>query len=237
VSDQNKFSSLLRSLFQKDSEETESFPSFSLAEEFLALKEITKALNISFSHSLADYSSSIEDQSVPWSCTDLFNKISLLDIEKIDLHLSPVQSGKLVFEMKDQTKKNFPFEISPLSRTSSKKSFIQCDAILVDDDSLIRQVWSIHFKKNHKDLLMFRSWEEFEEALPDLPRNRPLYLDRYVNEDDMGELKAFQYFCKGFTSIYLVTGSPGPEFDLQTLFWIKAVRGKSPPQNFDTQGD
>jgi signal transduction histidine kinase len=101
------------------------------------------------------------------------------------------------------------------------------DAVLIDDDQLIRKVWSMKAKEKSKTLLTFSTPTEFLATADRLDRKTPIYLDAKLGEDINGEEFAQTIYSQGFVNIYLATGHRKESF--RTMPWIKEIRGKEPP--------
>ena len=104
-----------------------------------------------------------------------------------------------------------------------------CDHVLIDDDVMIHQLWQLFACKKKKRLACFKSTAEFEQqALSNLPKNTPIYIDSHLGEHtESGQDYAKRLFAQGFNQLYLATGHSASHFG--NMPWIKAVVGKEPP--------
>ena len=97
------------------------------------------------------------------------------------------------------------------------------DAVLIDDDPLIRAIWEQTAKDTGIRLKTF--------AFPDLfvPEHYScqisIYIDSHLGRNVRGEVVAKKFYKKGFTNIYMSSGNQLP----QIPYWIKGVLSKRPP--------
>ena len=101
------------------------------------------------------------------------------------------------------------------------------DAILIDDDPLIRKAWQIMAKRCGTRLHCFTKPDEFFDDIDAFDKEVPLYIDSNLADGLKGENVAKNISDKGFTNIYLATGSSPDEFP--SMPWIKEIIGKAPP--------
>jgi signal transduction histidine kinase len=102
--------------------------------------------------------------------------------------------------------------------------------VLIDDDDLIRKTWLIMAKRSGIDLYCFSTPDEFENRRSDFNSNTNIYIDSNLSNGVKGEIVAKELYQKGFTEIYLATGSSPQEFS--DMPWIKDIVGKDPPFDF-----
>lgn len=101
------------------------------------------------------------------------------------------------------------------------------DAILLDDDPLIHQVWLMAAKKKGKNICCFSKKEDLFSSLKDYPSNTPIYIDSNLGENEQrGEEVARELYALGFTELYLATGYAANI--IQAPSCIKRVVGKAP---------
>ena len=101
------------------------------------------------------------------------------------------------------------------------------DAILLDDDPLVRMTWQITAKEAGKKLKTYAGAEEFLIGLKSLPKNTKLYIDSALTNGVKGEDIARQAHEQGFTEIRLATGyDPG---SFPSLPHVREVVGKTSP--------
>lgn len=101
------------------------------------------------------------------------------------------------------------------------------DAILIDDDPLIHNMWEYVAVKYNKRLYMFKTPEEFCLACNNLPLETPIYIDSNLANGIKGEIVSEKMYLRGFKNIYLVTGEPANKF--KNIYWLKGIANKSPP--------
>lgn len=102
-----------------------------------------------------------------------------------------------------------------------------CDAVLIDDDPLVRMTWKMAAKRAGKNLLAFVSVEEFFKKAESTNRNTPIYIDSHLGNGVKGEEESQKLYDLGFKEIYLATGDSPEKF--AHLKHIRGVLGKEPP--------
>ena len=100
-------------------------------------------------------------------------------------------------------------------------------SILLDDDPLITNIWTLSAKQTGTRLLVFDQMEKLLTYLPNLPFDCLFYLDFKLKGEKTGEEIAEELFHRGFKDIYLTTGYP--RAGLKKKPWIKEILGKIPP--------
>lgn len=108
-----------------------------------------------------------------------------------------------------------------------KHSSLEADAIQIEDDAPIRQMWADVAKKKRKNLRQFSTPQEFLAAAATIERRTPLYIDVHLQNEARGEELARTAYDLGFYEIYLSTGYSTEGFKKPDF--IKEVRGKYPP--------
>ena len=106
---------------------------------------------------------------------------------------------------------------------------IEYDAILIDDDKLVRLNWELSAEGCQKIIRTFESVEDFLAVKGEIPFLTAVYIDSQLGNDARGELESRKIFESGFKTIYLATGLEKDLFDLKTLHWVKGVIKKEPP--------
>ncbi len=105
------------------------------------------------------------------------------------------------------------------------------DAVLIDDDPLVRMTWKLAASRAGKKLLSFASASEFLRAASGVNRATPIYIDQELG----GKIKGIQVSSRisefGFTGIYLATGRR--ELPREGAQHLKGVVGKDPPWAFE----
>jgi signal transduction histidine kinase len=101
------------------------------------------------------------------------------------------------------------------------------DAVLLDDDALVRMNWTGTAKAKGLKVAAFHDIQEFLAAAQGLPKATAIYLDSKLGDGCRGEDIARDLHAKGFTNLYLTTGYE--RGSLPDMPWIKEVLGKAPP--------
>jgi hypothetical protein len=100
------------------------------------------------------------------------------------------------------------------------------DAVLIDDDPLVRMSWKMVAQQKSKSLLVFSSIDEFREKMKLLDFSTPIYVDSNLGGGIRGEEFALELAQSGFTQIFLATGYRSGDFG--QLPGIKGIVGKDP---------
>ena len=101
------------------------------------------------------------------------------------------------------------------------------DAILIDDDPLVRRTWELAARRAGKRLKTFPSATEFMDAAATFAFATPIYVDVSLADDVRGEDESRRIYELGFRQIYLATGyAPGT---FAALAHLRGVVGKEPP--------
>ncbi|RYZ65540.1 MAG: hypothetical protein EOP09_14100 [Proteobacteria bacterium] len=102
----------------------------------------------------------------------------------------------------------------------------QVDAVLIDDDPLVRLFWAQFGRKNGLTIEPFTSGQEFQVRAAEFPKSTRLFIDSSLADGIKGEVISEQFSKMGFERIFLTTGyDPDPSLERP---WIKAIFGKSP---------
>jgi len=105
---------------------------------------------------------------------------------------------------------------------------IKMEAVLIDDDALIRAIWEYEAKKRGINFQSFADVKSFMEASSNYNRDVPIYVDSNLKDEVKGEVVSREIAVAGFKDIFLATG-----FDVSYFSslppWIKGVHGKRPP--------
>lgn len=101
------------------------------------------------------------------------------------------------------------------------------DAVLIDDDRLVRATWKAAAARAGKDLRDFGSIEEFFSATPAIDRSTPVYVDADLGGKVKGDRESLKIRDLGFNEIYLATGHPPEAF--AGLTHLRGVVGKGSP--------
>ena len=108
-------------------------------------------------------------------------------------------------------------------RTTSK----DWDAILIDDDPLVRETWQVAADLAQKRLKVFASADEFFQEAGAYGRDIPVYIDATLGSNSRGEEESRRIHAMGFMEIYLATGQKVEDFS--TYGHLRGVVGKGPP--------
>ncbi|MDD5655972.1 MAG: HAMP domain-containing sensor histidine kinase [Elusimicrobia bacterium] len=101
------------------------------------------------------------------------------------------------------------------------------DAVLLDDDALVRMTWKAAAKSKGIDLAAFPAPRDLLAAIETFPKGTAIYLDSKLGDGVKGEDVAKELHAKGFTNLYLATGYDRDS--LPAMPWIREVVGKEPP--------
>lgn len=113
----------------------------------------------------------------------------------------------------------------PIRVTSGARE--RWDAVLIDDDPIVRQIWTFAAESAGKRFLTFSSPVEFLREAERIDRASPIYIDEQLGEGAKGHEVSIRIHARGFSDIVLATGGEvAPAADLR---YIKAVVGKEPP--------
>lgn len=112
----------------------------------------------------------------------------------------------------------------PISVTGPLEKF---SAVLIDDDSLVHQVWKMSAADRGKRFACFFKFEEFHSAAPTIDRDSPVYIDAKLGDNIRGEDVASQILEMGFTKVFIATGYATDEIRVSPA--IMGVVGKDPP--------
>lgn len=113
------------------------------------------------------------------------------------------------------------------STVKIKPVFQQPDAVLLDDDELIHQIWKLGAQQFGASLKTYKTDREFFQELDSYDKKTPFYVDSNLGAGVRGEDIAKQLFDQGFYEVFLATGYPSEKF--AGLPGIKKVVGKESP--------
>lgn len=106
-------------------------------------------------------------------------------------------------------------------------SIIKNTMVLIDDDELTRESWSLMAEEKNITLHAFANIQEFESACLNLPSDVAIYVDSNLGGEVSGEVYARTLYQQGFLNIFIATGSDPEKFI--RFPWVKGVIGKEPP--------
>lgn len=101
------------------------------------------------------------------------------------------------------------------------------DAILIDDDPLVRELWELAAKDAGKRLKTYLSGAAFLSDVARIDRDSVLYIDSKLEKEEPGEVLAERLRGLGFKTIFLATGRDAKSF--ADLPYLDGVVGKDPP--------
>lgn len=101
------------------------------------------------------------------------------------------------------------------------------DAVLIDDDPLARTTWRMTASRLGKSFRSFSTAAEFLEAVEEIDRGTPVYVDAELAGGVKGSLESRRIRQQGFAEVYLATGHDPETF--ADLDHLSGVVGKEPP--------
>ncbi len=101
------------------------------------------------------------------------------------------------------------------------------DAILIDDDPLVRRTWEVAAGRIGKKVRVFPAESDFMKEASNLAKETPLYVDVQLEDGVRGEDVSRRIHDLGFRRIYLATGYEANT--LGELPHLQGVVGKDPP--------
>jgi signal transduction histidine kinase len=108
-----------------------------------------------------------------------------------------------------------------------EKSKTQYDGILIDDDELIHSFWNLDAELKNKEILGFKTAEEFFNKISEIDFETKIYIDSNLGDNQKGEIISEKIYNFGFKNIYLCTGYDPSEFP--KMPWLKGIIGKNSP--------
>lgn len=120
-----------------------------------------------------------------------------------------------------------PKELScfiPISVCGAAESL---DAVLIDDDDLVRRSWENSARKKEVRFRAFSHPLDFFQLAGSLDLNTNIYVDASLGEGIQGDAVSEQISKMGFTQIYLATSFNADYFS--SLPFLKGIQGKRPP--------
>jgi CheY-like chemotaxis protein len=101
------------------------------------------------------------------------------------------------------------------------------EAVLVDDEADIREMWTLYANEAGKKLHTFSSAEDFLLVSNQFKKDIPIYLDATLGNGMTGIEAAKQLHATGFNNVGLATGFPKEQFG--DIPWLNFVSDKRPP--------
>jgi hypothetical protein len=99
-------------------------------------------------------------------------------------------------------------------------------SILLDDDSLVRDLWTYVYGSKNKPFVCFDNPRDFFSALPTFKKTDLYYIDQDLGADIKGAEIARDLIANGYLNVYLASGHE-PE-DLPVIVGLKGFVGKVP---------
>jgi signal transduction histidine kinase len=100
------------------------------------------------------------------------------------------------------------------------------DLVLIDDDSLIHQMWEMDAKDENLSLSIFDTVEKFLAA--GVPKETPIFLDQHLGNGVLGTKVASQIWDRGYSKIHLASAYSKIE---NVPDFITSVRSKDFPDH------
>lgn len=99
------------------------------------------------------------------------------------------------------------------------------DIVLIDDDELIHSSWRLVNKRKGINIHHFYDVESFIQSSSQFDSKIPIFIDQYLDNQQLGTVESEKIFDLGFDNITLATG----DISVSPPTWIKTVRDKSFP--------
>jgi len=101
------------------------------------------------------------------------------------------------------------------------------DAVLIDDNKVIRDYWELYAGKKGKNFISFESLEKFYSQISSIDRSCPIYINSDLGSGESGDIAArrLKEFYS-FKSIFICTAYPS--VDIKKVPWIDSIVGKQP---------
>jgi signal transduction histidine kinase len=159
-----------------------------------------------------------------------FDIIKELHIEKESI----LVTSRYEEEFVQNTCKKLKIKLLPKSMASlvpikseNTKDNSKLDAILIDDDEIVRLNWAAEAEMNGIKLKTFSNSKDFLSELSTINRNTKIYIDSNLGESQKGEDIAKNIHESGFENIFITTGYEKEK--LPQMPWVKDVIDKSSP--------
>jgi signal transduction histidine kinase len=101
------------------------------------------------------------------------------------------------------------------------------NAVLIDDDELVRFSWELAAKGASQSIATFGSVDEFIKQHAQFSPYTPIYLDSHLGAGEQGEIMAEEIYKLGFHNITLATSKEASE--IQMTPWVRSIRDKTYP--------
>jgi hypothetical protein len=120
-----------------------------------------------------------------------------------------------------------PYAPLQLLQKVAADEYPAADAVLLDDEKLVRLSWQIMAEKHGINLLTYSTERELLNHVATLSKQTPIYLDVHLAESFAGLRIGRELSQMGFKTIILTTGLDSDQIPNET--WISKVIGKTPP--------
>ncbi len=114
-----------------------------------------------------------------------------------------------------------------------KHSIRKYEAVLIDDDEIVRMAWEINAKQAGLEVRTFSKADDFLTMQGDFDRNTPIYIDSNLGEGVKGEDISKKVSELGFKTIFLTTGYEADHFS--EMPWLSGILGKMAPWHVSDQ--
>lgn len=111
----------------------------------------------------------------------------------------------------------------PIEKTSLASNHI----ILIDNDEMIRTMWTFAAEDRGLDISTYSSYSDFVVDFDKFHKDTPIYIDSNLGEQTKGEEYAKKLYDQGFKELYITTGYQ--RYSFNEMPWIKSVLGKDVP--------
>lgn len=101
------------------------------------------------------------------------------------------------------------------------------NAILIDDDELVRLTWEMAARLRQQKILTFTSLAAFQAQQQQIDPQTAIYIDLELGSEENGITVSQRLHQLGFNNLYITTGHN--KNHIEQPAWIKAIVGKTPP--------
>lgn len=102
------------------------------------------------------------------------------------------------------------------------------DAVLIDDESLVRRIWSYQAEEAGMKLACFSTSRAFLAISERVSKALPIYVDLNL-ESESGYDVLERLRSEGFSNLYLATGESKSELELKRIAFVSGTVGKESP--------
>lgn len=108
-----------------------------------------------------------------------------------------------------------------------KNNFIPAHIILIDNDEMIRTMWTFAAEEKNITISTYSCYSDFIVNLHRFSKDIPIYIDSNLGEHIKGEEYAKKLYDQGYKELYITTGYQ--QYSFNGMPWIKSVVGKDVP--------